>query len=106
MATQAEIKNLYTTYLGRPADTDGLNYWSQYPGNLADVTRAFVGAANSEFQSRRQADRVPCLPGRTARLQLLGASELRAGGRRAGARPQPAVPGRAAVLTGLTSSNH
>jgi hypothetical protein len=50
-ATLDQIQELYIAYYGRPADTDGLNYWATQldaqNGNLTNIINAFATSAES-----------------------------------------------------------
>jgi len=45
----SQIQNAYVAFFNRPADTAGLNYWSSYAGNSADLLTTF--AQSSEYTS-------------------------------------------------------
>ncbi|WP_371324629.1 DUF4214 domain-containing protein [Dechloromonas sp. ZY10] len=43
--TTAQIQNAYVAFFNRPADVAGLNYWSTYAGNSADLLNTFAQSA-------------------------------------------------------------
>lgn len=43
--TIAQIQNAYVTFFNRPADVAGLQYWSSYAGNSADLLNTFAESA-------------------------------------------------------------
>lgn len=47
--TTAQIQNAYVAFFNRPADVAGLNYWSTYAGNSADLLNTF--AQSSEYKA-------------------------------------------------------
>lgn len=47
--TSTQIQNAYVAFFNRPADVAGLNYWSSYSGNAADLLNTF--AQSSEYKA-------------------------------------------------------
>lgn len=47
--TTSQIQNAYVAFFNRPADVAGLNYWSSYAGNAADLLNTF--ALSAEYTS-------------------------------------------------------
>ncbi|WP_417660018.1 DUF4214 domain-containing protein [Pseudidiomarina sp.] len=43
--TTAQIQNAYVAFFNRPADVAGLQYWSNYAGNSADLLNTFAQSA-------------------------------------------------------------
>ncbi|MCW2313989.1 DUF4214 domain-containing protein [Rhodoferax antarcticus] len=43
--TKSQIQNAYVAFFNRPADVAGLNYWSSYAGNAADLLITFALSA-------------------------------------------------------------
>ncbi len=43
--TTAQIQNAYVAFFNRPADVAGLQYWSSYAGNSADLLNTFAQSA-------------------------------------------------------------
>lgn len=43
--TTAQIQNAYVAFFNRPADVAGLQYWSTYAGNAADLLNTFAQSA-------------------------------------------------------------
>ena len=43
--TATQIQNAYVAFFNRPADVAGLNYWSTYAGNAADLLNTFAQSA-------------------------------------------------------------
>lgn len=46
--TTADIQAAYVTFFNRPADVEGLNYWSSYGGSVADLYATF--AQSTEYK--------------------------------------------------------
>ena len=44
--TSTQIQNAYVAFFNRPADVAGLNYWSSYSGNAADLLNTFAQSSD------------------------------------------------------------
>lgn len=54
MATSSEVQSLYIAYFGRPADPEGLRYWTEGVGSttpLAEIANGFATTAEFRFDT-------------------------------------------------------